>query len=127
MDLGLKNKVAFVAASSQGLGKSVALELAREGARIIICGRNNDSLKAAEMEIKATGASVLSLAGDLSNPVDSKYFIDTALKEFGAVDILVTNTGGPPPGKFETFTPADWDTALKQLLASALSLLKEFL
>ena len=61
MDLGLKNKVAFVAASSQGLGKSVALELAREGAKIIICGRNSDALGTAETEIKNVGAQVLSL------------------------------------------------------------------
>ena len=55
MDLGLKNKVAFVAASSQGLGKSVALELAREGAKIIICGRDKDTLRIAETEIKNEG------------------------------------------------------------------------
>ena len=127
MDLGLKNKVAFVAASSQGLGKSVALELAREGARIIICGRNKESLKAAETEIKATGASVLPLPGDLSIQEDRKYFIDKTLKEFGRVDILVTNSGGPPTGKFEAFTAADWDKAVQQLLGSVVGLVKGFL
>ena len=127
MDLGLKNKVAFVAASSQGLGKSVALELAREGARIIICGRNKESLKAAEAEIKAVGASVLSLAGDLSIPADREYFIDTTLKAFGRVDILVTNSGGPPPGKFEAFTSEDWNKAVQQLLLSVVGLVNGFL
>jgi len=127
VDLGLKNKVAFVAASSQGLGKSVALELAREGARIIICGRNKESLNAAEAEIKAVGASVLSLAGDLSIPADREYFIDTTLKAFGRVDILVTNSGGPPPGKFEAFTSEDWTKAVQQLLLSVVGLVNGFL
>jgi 3-oxoacyl-[acyl-carrier protein] reductase len=127
MDLGLRNKVAFVAASTQGLGKSVALELAREGAKIIICGRNKESLKTAEAEIKALGASVLPLAGDLSIHENRKYFIDTALKEFGAVDILVTNSGGPPPGTFEVSTAEDWDKAVQQLLGSVVGLVKGFL
>src|SRR4029077_10733312 len=119
--------VAFVAASSQGLGKSVALELAREGARIIICGRNNESLKTAEAEIKATGASVLPLAGDLSMKEDRERIVDKTLKEFGKVDILVTNSGGPPTGKFEAFTAADWDKAVQQLLGSVVGLVKGFL
>jgi len=127
MDLGLKNKVAFVAASSQGLGKSVALELAREGARIIICGRNKESLKTAEAEIKATGASVLPLAGDLSMQEDRENIVEKTLKEFGKVDILVTNSGGPPTGKFEAFTAADWDKAVQQLLGSVVGLVKGFL
>ncbi len=127
MDLGLKNKVAFVSASSKGLGKSVAMELAKEGASIIICGRNKDSLKTAEIEIKTTGVSILSLTGDLSNPEDRQYFIDTALKEFGTVDILVTNTGGPPPGKFESFVSKDWDKAVQQLLMPVVALVTGFL
>ena len=127
MDLGLKDKVAFVAASSQGLGRSVALELAREGARIIVCGRNKESLDTVEAEIMALGTSVLSLVGDLSIDKDRQYFIDATLKEFGAVDILVTNSGGPPPGKFEDFTSADWDKAVRQLLGSVVGLVKGFL
>lgn len=127
MDLGLKNKVAFVAASSQGLGRSVALELAKEGARIIVCGRNKESLQTVEAEIKALGASVLFLVGDLSIHKDRQYFIDATLKEFGAVDILVTNSGGPPPGKFEDFTSADWNNAVQQLLGSVVGLVKGFL
>ncbi len=127
MDLGLKNRVAFVAASSQGLGKSVALELAKEGANIIICGRDKELLKATEAEIKAIGVSVLSLAGDLSVANDRQYFIDTTLKQFGAVDILVTNSGGPPTGKFESFSEEDWNKAVQQLLGSVVGLIKGFL
>ena len=127
MDLGLKNKVAFVAASSQGLGKSVALELAREGAKIIICGRNSDALGTAETEIKNVGAQVLSLTGDLTSASDRERFINTTLKTFDAVDILVTNSGGPPTGKFETFNVTDWDQAFQLLIGSAVELVKGFL
>src|SRR5436190_1737189 len=110
MELGLKNKTAFVAASSQGLGKAVASEFAREGARVIICGRNTETLKATEAEISKLG-SVLAIQGDLSNAQDRKRIIETALKEYNSVDILVTNSGGPPAGKFESFKDEDWNKA----------------
>jgi 3-oxoacyl-[acyl-carrier protein] reductase len=126
MDLGLKNKVAFVSASSQGLGKSVALELAREGAKIIICGRNQGLLKQTADEIGAVGAAVLTLEGDLSSADDCKRFVAASLKEFGNVDILVTNTGGPPTGKFESFDQTDWDKAFQQLISSVVALIKGF-
>jgi 3-oxoacyl-[acyl-carrier protein] reductase len=127
MDLGLKNKIAFVGASSQGLGKAVAMELAKEGAQIIICGRNKETLHEAEAEIKQTGATVLSLVGDLSVAADRKSMIEATLKAFNGVDILVTNTGGPPTGKFESFTQGDWDNAFQLLLNSAVELLRGFL
>ncbi|CAN5481692.1 SDR family oxidoreductase [soil metagenome] len=127
MDLGLKNKVAFVAASSQGLGKSVALELAREGADIIICGRNKEFLRATEAEIKTIGSTVLSISGDLSIPSERDAIINEALKEFGHADILITNSGGPPTGKFESFGSEDWDKAVQQLLGSVVGLVRGFL
>jgi 3-oxoacyl-[acyl-carrier protein] reductase len=128
MELGLKNKVAFVAASSQGLGKAVALELAKEGAKVIINGRRKESLEQAKKEIEQqTGDEVLALVGDLSVADDRKRIIDEALKAHGSVDILVTNTGGPPSGKFEQFSEEDWDNAYKTLLASAVGLINGFL
>lgn len=127
MDLGLKGKIAFVAASSQGLGRSAALELAKEGAAIIICGRNKQSLDSTHAEIKALGVRVLSLVGDITNASDNQRMIDATLKEFGKVDILVTNTGGPPTGKFETLTMKDWESAVQQMLTSAVMLIKGFL
>lgn len=127
MDLGLTNKVAFVAASSQGLGKSVALELAKEGASVIICGRNAETLRNAEAEIKAMGGRVLALVGDLSIATEREAMIAATLQEFGHVDILVTNTGGPPAGKFESFTLDDWDQAVQLLLSSAVGLVQGFL
>ena len=97
MELGLKNKIAFVAASSQGLGKAVAIELAKEGAKLIINGRNKENLEIAKLEIeKISGGEVLALAGDLSNHAEREQIIKNSLQAYDHIDILVTNTGGPP-------------------------------
>ena len=128
MELGLKNKVAFVAASSQGLGKSVALELAQEGANVIICGRNAEHLEKAKQEIeRQTDREVLAIAGDLSVGAEREQIIKSALQTHNTIDILVTNTGGPPTGKIEELKQEDWDKAYNQLLASAVGLINGFL
>ena len=128
MELGLKNKVAFIAASSMGLGKSVALELAREGASVIICSRNKANLEKTKQEIEnQTKADVLSVTGDLSIATERDRIINAVLQIHEKVDILVTNTGGAPSGKFETLTLQDWDQAYHQLLASAVGLINGFL
>ncbi len=126
MDLHLTDKIAFVAASSNGLGKSVAIELAKEGARVIICGRNPDTLNKAKAEIEKFG-NVFGIAGDLTNNIDRDRIINTVLEKYKHVDVLITNTGGPPTGKFEELTPEDWDTAYQQILVSAASLIRGFL
>lgn len=128
MDLGLKNKTAFIAASSQGLGKSVAMELAREGASVIINGRNEETLQQTEKEISAIAKeSVMAVAGDLSIAEDRKRIVAKVLDKFGHIDILVTNTGGPPSGKFEDFEQEDWDNAYQLLLGSAVSIMRSFI
>jgi 3-oxoacyl-[acyl-carrier protein] reductase len=128
MDLGLKNKVAFVAASSQGLGKSVALELAQEGANVIICGRNKENLEKTKQEIEnKTGQKSLALSGDLSVSAEREQIIKMTLQTYKTVDILVTNGGGPPTGKFEDHKLQNWDNAYNQLLASVVGLINGFL
>ena len=128
MELGLKGKIAFVAASSQGLGKAVALELAKEGASVIINGRKKDSLEKTKREIEQqTGGTVTAIVGDLSVSADRKRVVDEALRVHGSINILVTNTGGPPSGKFEQFQQQDWDNAYQFLLLSAVELIKGFL
>ena len=128
MDLGLKDKVAFVAASSQGLGKSVALELAAEGAKVIICGRDQVKLEHTKHEIEKPGkGEVLALAGDLADDNERAVIIQKALQVYKTIDILVTNTGGPPSGKFEDIKPEDWDNAYRNLLLSAVGLINGFL
>lgn len=120
--------MAFVAASSQGLGKAVALELAKEGCQVIINGRKKESLDKTRQELELqTNSKVLALAGDLSVERERKEVVDNALKAFSSIDILVTNTGGPPSGKFEQFTEEDWDHAYRTLLASAVGLINGFL
>lgn len=128
MDLGLKNKTAFVAASSQGLGKAVALELAKEGAKIIINGRKKEFLEKTKKQIEdQCKADMMAIVGDLSDPEQRNNVIQTALKAFDTIDILITNTGGPPSGKFESFSQSDWDNAYQNLLGSVVGLINGFL
>ncbi|MBL4747018.1 MAG: SDR family oxidoreductase [Flavobacteriaceae bacterium] len=125
MDLGLKEKIVFVAAASQGLGKATAIEFAKEGAHVAICGRNTDSLALAKTEIEHAGTgSVLTIKGDLSLESDRKHILESILNQYGRIDVLVTNTGGPPTGKFEDFSMEQWNSTYESLLASTVSLIK---
>ncbi len=128
MDLGLQGKNAFIGASSQGLGRSVALELAKEGANLVINGRDIVSLEATKKEIEAQSkVNVLIAAGDLSVASDRKSIIKKVLGEYNYLDILVTNTGGPPSGKFESLDQDKWNDTYELLLGSAVELIREFL
>ena len=128
MDLGLKNKVALVAASSHGLGRAVAEELAAEGASLIICGRNTTDIEHAAAEIEErTGVEVLGLAADVSRPDDVSRLVDSGLTRFGHIDILITNAGGPPTGTFETLTREEWESATRLTFFSAIELARHVL
>jgi 3-oxoacyl-[acyl-carrier protein] reductase len=123
MDLGLRGKVALVAAASKGLGRAVAEELAAEGASIVICARNEDSIESTAASIReSTGSDVLAIAGDVSKPTDVEHITRAAVDRFGRVDILVTNAGGPPSGRFESLTPAMWQQAVDLTLMSVINL-----
>jgi 3-oxoacyl-[acyl-carrier protein] reductase len=123
MDLGLRGKVAFVAAASKGLGFAIAEELASEGAELVICARGEEAVgRAAHTISKATGREVLGLVGDVSNPESVEELTESAMGRFGRVDILVTNAGGPPSGKFESLTPELWQSATELTLMSAVNL-----
>lgn len=125
MDLGLKGKKAFIMASSKGLGKGVALELAKEGADVLICGRNEKSLKKATEEIKALNKGKVDyVVGDVSSPTDRAYILEFIKTDFGSIDILVTNSGGPPTGLLEEHSLEQWETAYRNLLESAVGILK---
>src|SRR5260370_14022554 len=98
MDLGLKGKTALVAASSRGLGRAVAEELATEGASLILCSRKAETIERTANEIAtATGADILALPCDVSKADDVARLVQSGIARFGRVDILVTNGGGPPP------------------------------
>jgi len=125
MDLGIKNKVAFIAASSDGLGKAVAMELAKEGATVIINGRNKEKLEQTKQVIEQEyNTSVLAISGDLADEKERASVLKTIFSNYDTIDILVTNTGGPPSGKFEDLSMEDWDKTYKLLLASTVSLIK---
>ncbi len=109
MDLGLRGKVALVAAASQGLGRAAAFALAREGCKVAICARNAATLEDTANAIrKEAKADVVAIAADISRADGVKAFADGALQAFGGVDVLVPNAGGPPPGGFETLPDDQW-------------------
>ena len=123
MDLGLKGKVALVAAASQGLGFAVAKELAAEGASLIICSRRETSINTAAETIRSeTKVDVLALAADVSITGDIERLVASGIEEFGKIDILVTNSGGPPAGNFENTDKTSWDEATRILLTSVIDL-----
>lgn len=123
MDLGLKNKIALVAASSRGLGKAVAWSLAREGAKLVICARNKKALEEAADEIlMETGVTVFPLAIDLADAKRIDWLIRETMDLFGKVDILVTNAGGPPPGRFEALGENEWQKSINLTLMSVVRL-----
>ncbi|WP_035559047.1 SDR family oxidoreductase [Hymenobacter sp. IS2118] len=128
MDLGLKGKVALVAAASKGLGRAVAEELAAEGASLVLCARGDEALQETCAAIAAaTGVSVLGVAADVSNPADVARVVQAALDRFGRVDVLVTNAGGPPAGTFDTLSREMWEAATHLLLTSVVELTRAVL
>ncbi len=123
MDLGLKNKVALVAASSRGLGRAIATGLAQEGTKLVICARNKEILeKTADEILLVTGVTVFPLAIDLTDEKRIDWLFEETMDLFGRVDILVTNAGGPPPGTFEDATEDDWLKTFQLTLMSAVRL-----
>src|SRR5580704_14577164 len=123
MDLGLKDRVALVAASSQGLGKAVALGLAREGCKLALGARTAGPLMAATEEIGvATNAESLATTLDVTKEKDVQELIAKVNERFGKIDICVTNAGGPPAKPFDATTMDDWRRAIDLNLMSTLFL-----
>jgi len=113
MDLGLKNRVALVAASSQGIGLATAEGFAAEGCRVAMCARNGEVLAAAAEKVrKKHGAEVLSDAFDVTDPASVSRFVEAVVAKFGGVDICVTNAGGPPAKGFLAASVEDWKRAI---------------
>ena len=128
MDLGIRGKVALVSASSRGLGRAIAEELAAEGAGLVVCARGEEALRKTANEIRErSSVEVVEVVADVSEPTGLHRVAAAAFDKFGRVDILVTNSGGPPSGPFESFTPEMWNAAVAQLLNSAVGLARAVL
>ncbi|RLC49782.1 MAG: SDR family NAD(P)-dependent oxidoreductase [Candidatus Cloacimonadota bacterium] len=123
MDLGIKGKVALVTAASQGLGKAVALQLAAEGAKVAICSRNQEILDEAVHKIKTeTGGTIQDYVCDVTDENGVKNMIEDIVDDFGSIDILVCNAGGPPAGSALDFNLNDYRKALELNLLSTINL-----
>jgi 3-oxoacyl-[acyl-carrier protein] reductase len=119
MDLQLKGKTALVLAASKGLGKACAILLASEGADVVIGARDHRTLSATADEIRALGKGrVLAVPVDVKKPEEAEAIVAAAIKEFGKIDILINNAGGPPFGQFESFDEAAWQSAFELNLLS---------
>ncbi len=128
MDLGIQNKVALVTAASRGLGKAVALELAREGCKLVICSRHADGINRAADEIRQqANVEVLAVAADVSDGEQVQHMVEQATQKFGRVDIVFANAGGPPPGPFVQLTDQQWLNAVNLNLMSVVRLCRAVL
>ncbi len=119
MDFGLKGKRALVLAASRGLGYASALGLAREGCHLVICSRDQQRIDAAADAIRRdTGAKVKALVADVSSSTEAKRLVDVAVAEYGGLEIVVHNAGGPPAGETLQMTDEQWQKAFEQNLLS---------
>ncbi len=119
MDLGIEGKVAVVAAGSKGLGRAAAMALAGEGVRVLISGRNEDALEVTRRAVVELGGEAATLSGDVTDPAEPARLVEAALSRFGALDILVANAGGPPPGRaLDLGDDALWSALNANLMAS---------
>ena len=128
MDLGIRDRVALVAASSRGLGRAVAEALAAEGVRLALCARQADTLAQTAQSIRDRfGVEVLHQAVDVTNPTAVKSFVSATFDHFGRVDMGVANAGGPPSKPFSGTTTEDWRSAFDLNFMSTLYLVRELL
>ncbi len=128
MDLGLKGRVAIVAASSQGLGRAVAEGLGREGAKLALCARSESTLNATAQEVRrSTGVDVLARAIDVTVDQQVRDFVAETAERFGRIDICVTNAGGPPAKPFSETSVEDWQAGIRLNFMSTLYFAREVL
>jgi 3-oxoacyl-[acyl-carrier protein] reductase len=125
MDLGLKGRTAAVAAASKGLGFACALELAKEGAAVAICSRDHARIEDAARRIRAavSGATIHAAVHDLSGEDGARAFIEDAASQFGRLDVLVTNSGGPTPGSFDQLSVAKMEENVASSLLAPMAMI----
>jgi 3-oxoacyl-[acyl-carrier protein] reductase len=119
MDFGLKGKRALVMAASRGLGFASARALAREGCNLVVCSRDQQRIEQAADQLRRdTGVRVRAVAADVSGESEAAMLVQTAVAEYGGLDIVVHNAGGPPAGDFVSMSEAQWQKAFDQNLLS---------
>jgi 3-oxoacyl-[acyl-carrier protein] reductase len=124
MDLGLQGRAAFVAASSRGMGRAIAETFAAEGADVGMCARGADALREAADAVRAHGVRVVETVTDLGDRDQLSASVERTVAEFGRLDALIVNNGGPPPGEFESIDDAGWEATYRQTLMSAVHLVR---
>jgi NAD(P)-dependent dehydrogenase (short-subunit alcohol dehydrogenase family) len=112
MDLGLKDKVALVTGGSKGIGRAIAEEFAKEGAHVSICARGREDLDRAADELRARGATIAAIRGDVTRLEDIERVIDATVSELGRIDILVNNAGEYWPAHPPQPSDAEWQTSM---------------
>ncbi|HVC66760.1 MAG TPA: SDR family oxidoreductase [Acidimicrobiales bacterium] len=125
MDLGIDGKVALVAAGSRGLGRATALALAAEGVRVMVSGRDADSLDEVRRAVVEAGGEVACRSGDVTDPAEPARLVAAAVDRFGGLDIVVANAGGPPPGRALDQSDAALGSALNANLLTSVRLVRE--
>ncbi len=125
MDLQLRDKIALVTGASRGLGAATARQLAREGARVVLAARNLERLEATAASIRQeTGAQVAVVAGDVGVAADIERMVAETVRQFGGLDVLITNAGGPPAARFDELDDAAWEKAVTAMLMGAVRLIR---
>ncbi|MCS6870562.1 MAG: SDR family oxidoreductase [Anaerolineae bacterium] len=125
MDLGLKDRVALLAAASKGLGYGVARAMGREGARLSICSRDPEQVRLAAEKLSAeTGAEVLAVPCDVRDAAAVEAWVAQTVERWGKIDALLVNAGGPPAMTFKETTDAHWQAAFELTLLSAIRLIR---
>ena len=122
MDLGIQGKVALVMASSRGLGQAMAVSLVREGVKVAVTGRSEEGLQQSLAMIEAVGGTAMALQWDLSDHALIDGLVSKVEKELGPIDILINNTGGPPPTLAVGQDPALWQNSFNEMVLSLISI-----
>ena len=123
MDLRLRGRAAFVAASSKGMGRAIAEQFAAEGADIGMCARSEPQLRAAAELVRALGVRVVATPADLMDAAQTRSAVARTIAELGRLDVLVVNAGGPPRASFDELTDEQWETAHRLTFMSAVQLI----
>ena len=119
MDLGLRDKVAIVTGASRGIGRAIAVELAREGCRVVLCARGKEKLESATADVRALGPAAIGVTADVTTDAGIQAVMDAALAMFQRIDVLVNNVGGSSGSSFQETSVEDWQRSIDMNLMPA--------